>query len=217
MKRLISIGIVCAFIAGMLLIGRGVSAVAQLREQNPTTTPFMRSCSRPVVQQWVALDRIAPILRRAVIEAEDPRFFAHHGLDGVLIANSILANIRAGRVVRGASSITMQTAKNIFLGPKRTWMRKWNEVWLALAMETMLSKERILEMYLNVAEFAPRIYGAELGARYHVGTSASGLNIVQAAKLASLLPNPKMITHPKYRARFARAERRIRERLLWSE
>ncbi len=202
-----------ALVAGAILVLRGGLAVAHLSHHTPSSTPFMRTCHRPAVQQVVSLERISPALRRAVLIAEDPHFFDHPGIAWQSLVHAVIIDLGARRIVLGASSITMQTAKNIFLKPERTWQRKWNELWIAFAMEAMLSKERILELYLNVAEFAPRIYGAELGAQYYFGKPASKLGEQEAAQLASLLPNPKMITHPAYRARFAVAAIRIREQL----
>lgn len=201
-----------AFLLGGAAAFPTVARVATLRHANPQMTPFMAD-GRTALQQWVSLGEIAAPLQRAVVVAEDPRFFRHRGVDAWLVLHSLRCNLALGRTVRGGSTITMQLAKNLFFGPERTWARKAKEVAIALAMEALLSKERILELYLNVAEWGPGVFGAEMAARHHFSKSASALTNGEAAYLASILPNPRLISSPLYRARFARAQARIEERL----
>jgi monofunctional biosynthetic peptidoglycan transglycosylase len=139
--------------------------------------------------RWVPADRISPQLALAVIAAEDQRFPTHFGLDLEAIRRAADHNARGGRT-RGASTITQQTVKNLFLWPGRSWLRKGLEAWLALWMEALLSKGRILELYLNLAQFGDNIYGAEAASRYYFGVSADHLDAREAALLAAVLPNP---------------------------
>lgn len=140
-------------------------------------------------KDWVPLTRISPHLQRAVIAAEDAKFCMHGGFDWEAVDTAIERRRRGGRVL-GASTISMQTAKNLFLWPARTYFRKGGEVYITVWLETLLSKRRILELYLNVIEFGPGIYGAEAAARHYFGVSAADLSATQAAQLASVLPSP---------------------------
>ena len=140
-------------------------------------------------KDWVALDQIAPALPEAVLAAEDNLFCTHWGFDLEALQGEI-ADWRAGRPVRGASTISMQTAKNLFLWPGRSLLRKGIEAWLTPQIELLLGKRRIMEVYLNIVEFGPGLYGAEAAARAHFGKSAADLTRTEAARLAAVLPNP---------------------------
>jgi monofunctional glycosyltransferase len=139
---------------------------------------------------WVPLAAIAPALPRAVVAAEDNRFCEHFGFDWQALEGQIDA-LLAGERVRGASTITMQTAKNLFLWPGRDLVRKALEAWLTPQVELLLPKRRIVEVYLNVAEFGPGIYGAEAAARAYFGKPARDLSAREAALLAAILPSPR--------------------------
>lgn len=139
--------------------------------------------------QWVPLAQIAQPMQLAVIAAEDQRFPSHHGFDVNAIEAAFAHNAR-GKRVRGASTITQQTAKNLFLWPSRSYLRKGIEAWLTLLMELMLGKERILELYLNIVEFGPGIYGVDAAGRHFFGKPARQLNWTESARLAAVLPNP---------------------------
>jgi len=141
-----------------------------------------------IQRQWVPLERISPNLMRAVIASEDGRFCSHWGIDFGEVAAAIRRS--SGGTPRGASTITMQVAKNLFLWPAKSYVRKLVEVPLTYAIELMWPKRRILEVYLNIAEWGPGIFGAEAAAREHFNRSASRLNARQAAQLAVTLPNP---------------------------
>jgi monofunctional biosynthetic peptidoglycan transglycosylase len=143
-----------------------------------------------LAKDWVPLERMAPILPAAVIAAEDNLFCEHEGFDLGALEGEI-RDYFAGRGVRGASTITMQTAKNLFLWPDRSLARKVLEAWLTPQIELLWSKRRIIEVYLNVAEFGPGIYGAEAAAEAHFGTTAAELSASQGALLAAVLPNPR--------------------------
>lgn len=144
----------------------------------------------PIRREWMALERIAPDLPRAVIAAEDMTFCSHFGFEPEAIEQAWENNQRGGRTVRGGSTISMQTAKNVFLWPSRTYVRKGLEAWLTLYIEAVWSKPRILEVYLNVVEWGPGVYGAEAAARHHFGKSAAQLSAHEAALLAAILPSP---------------------------
>jgi monofunctional biosynthetic peptidoglycan transglycosylase len=141
-------------------------------------------------KQWRALDQIAPALAYAAIAAEDNHFCAHFGFDWQALSE-VLEEARAGGRTRGASTITMQTAKNLFLWPGRSLLRKGFEAWLTPQIELLWPKRRILEVYLNIAELGPGIYGAEAAAKAYFGKPAASLAPVEAALLAAVLPNPR--------------------------
>jgi monofunctional biosynthetic peptidoglycan transglycosylase len=159
----------------------------------PPATPLMliRAVEGEGWQRdWVPFERIAPALPRAVIAAEDNLFCEHWGFD-LQSLRDVVEEYREGERVRGASTITMQTAKNLFLWPGRSMIRKGIEAYLTPYLELLLTKRRILELYLNVAEWGPGVYGAEAAARTHFGRSAAELTEQQAALLAAVLPNPR--------------------------
>ena len=138
---------------------------------------------------FVRLDRISPNLQHAVIAAEDGRFYQHHGFDWHEMQTAMEANLEKGRG-RGASTITQQLVKNLFFGTGRSYLRKGAEFTLVPVAELVLGKRRILELYLNVAEWGPGVYGAEAASRYHYKISASGVSREQGARLAAILPAP---------------------------
>lgn len=140
--------------------------------------------------RWKSLDDISPRLVEAVIASEDARFCSHHGFDMEAIEKALKANERGGRI-RGGSTITQQTAKNVFLWPGRDWIRKGLEAGYTVLIETLWGKRRIMEVYLNVAEWAPGVYGAEAAARHWFGKSAADLTPREAARLAAILPSPR--------------------------
>jgi monofunctional biosynthetic peptidoglycan transglycosylase len=161
------------------------------RVVNPpvTTVMLLKGLARaPIDKSWVELDQISPHLLRAVIMSEDARFCAHQGIDWVEVESAL--DDDDGRQ-RGASTITMQTVKNLFLWTDRSWLRKGLEAPLALYADLVLSKRRIAEIYLNVAEWGKGLYGAAAAARHYFGTSADALAPGQAALLAAVLPAPR--------------------------
>lgn len=176
---------------------RGISAVFLLAVSatvlwavlNPPTTWYMMQESRRlggVDQRWVPLEEIAPIMARAAVAAEDANFCLHWGLDVVAIRKAIDEGSN-----RGASTISQQTVKNVFLWHGRSWVRKVIEAAMTPLVEALWSKRRILEVYLNVAEFDEGVFGVEAAARHYFGVSAKDLTNVQAARLAAILPAPK--------------------------
>jgi len=142
-------------------------------------------------RQWVPYERISVNLKRAVIAAEDARFLDHEGFDWEMIQKALAKNEKRGHVVAGASTISQQLAKNLFLSGERSWLRKGQEAIITWMLEDVLSKQRILELYLNLAEWGEGVFGAEAAARYHFGVPASALTAEQAAWLAVILPSPR--------------------------
>lgn len=138
----------------------------------------------------VARSAMSPALRRAVLASEDDRFYLHNGIDFVEIEKALDARKRGGRL-RGASTLTQQVAKNIFLWNGRSFVRKGAEAYLTLWLELLLTKERILDLYINLAEWGPYQFGAEAGARYHFRKSAATLTREEAARMAAILPAPR--------------------------
>jgi monofunctional biosynthetic peptidoglycan transglycosylase len=141
--------------------------------------------------RWVPYGRISEPLKRAVIAAEDAKFLDHEGFDWEAIQKAMEKNERRGKVVAGASTISQQLAKNLFLSGERSWLRKGQEAVITAMLEVAMDKRRILELYLNFAEWGEGVFGAEAAARRHFGLPASQLDAAQAAWLASILPSPR--------------------------
>ncbi|MBI3356575.1 MAG: monofunctional biosynthetic peptidoglycan transglycosylase [Nitrospirae bacterium] len=174
--------------------------VGTLARNNPTSTALMEyrlakgpGQGRVATRQWiwVPLARISSHLQRAVIAAEDASFFIHEGFDWEGIRDAALDNLEAGEMKRGGSTITQQLAKNLYLSSERSLLRKAREALITRSLEHRLTKERILELYLNVAEWGCGVYGAEAAARHHFGKSADELTADEAAWLAAILPSPQ--------------------------
>jgi monofunctional biosynthetic peptidoglycan transglycosylase len=166
--------------------------VAALQSSNPETTAFIernRAEGLELRWQWVTMTRISPELQKAVVVAEDISFFSHDGFDRSELKVAFQEAI-SGKRLRGASTITQQLAKNLWLSPSRSPLRKLREALLTRRLERHLSKLRILELYLNVVEFGPGLFGVEAAASYYFGLSASELDAERAAQLAASLPRP---------------------------
>ena len=173
--------------------------VAILRVHDPKLTALMRSRARQakaankelvLKQTWVPLSTIPKHMQMAVVAAEDENFWTHNGFDWDAIRKAFERNEKIGRVKVGGSTITQQLAKNLYLSTGRSYVRKAREALITYAMELLLPKERILELYLNLVEFGPGIFGVEEAAQYHFHVSASRLSINQACRLAAILPSP---------------------------
>ena len=167
---------------------------------NPSSSSFMESRLEAIQEKnpdaelkykWVDYAKISNNLKRAVIASEDSKFVDHEGFDWVGIEKAYEKNLKKGKLVAGGSTISQQLAKNLFLSSKRTPWRKGEEVIVTLMLENMLSKQRILEIYLNVIEWGNGVFGAEAAARHYYKTSAADLSKAQAAKLAAMVPNPR--------------------------
>ncbi len=167
--------------------------------QPPVTSVMLRHVvartikgERPIwpAHTTVSRGQLSPALRRAVLASEDDRFYLHFGIDVVEIQNALDRQRRGGKL-RGASTLTQQVAKNLFLWNGRSFVRKGIEAYLAVLLELLLTKERILDLYLNLAEWGPNTFGAEAAARLHFRKSAASLTRDEAARLAAILPAPR--------------------------
>ncbi len=156
--------------------------LGESREKNPDAS---------LRYQWVDYTKISRNLKRAMIAAEDSKFVEHEGFDWEGIQLAIEKNKSRGRYVAGGSTITQQLAKNLFLSPEKSYLRKGQEAIITLMLEYTLDKERILELYLNVIEWGNGVFGAEAASRRYFGISASQLSAEQAARLAAMAPNPR--------------------------
>lgn len=192
--------------------------VAVLSKSNPTSTALMDSRVAAAREQgrslsrawtWVPLSRMSPHLPRAVIAAEDASFFIHEGFDWEGIKDAALHNLEAGEMKRGGSTITQQLAKNLYLSSERSLLRKAREALITRSLEHRLTKERILELYLNVAEWGRGVYGAEAAARHHFGKSAAELTVEEAAWLAAILPSPQRYDPLRHTTVLVRRHQRI--------
>ncbi len=154
----------------------------ELRDKNPQAK---------LQYQWVPYEKISVNLKRAVVASEDDKFMEHSGFDWAGIEKALKKNQRKGKKVAGGSTITQQLAKNLFLSPSRSYIRKMEEAVITVMIESLWSKRRILEVYLNVVEWGTGVFGAEAGARRHFGQSAVYLNESQAARMAVMLPSPR--------------------------
>jgi monofunctional biosynthetic peptidoglycan transglycosylase len=189
-------------LAGLVLVLTALP-LGWLAVREPFTTAFMlrsrssdpatgRAC-KVVHYRWVDRRAMAGDLRRAVVLAEDQRFLEHHGFDLRQLRRAVEERAQARRL-RGASTISQQLAKNLFLWPGRSWLRKGLEAWYTIWLELLLPKQRILELYLNVAQFGPCVFGVEAAAQRFFGVHASGVSPTQAALLAAVLPSPGKIS-----------------------
>jgi len=200
--------------------------VAALARENPRTTAFIdrweSRSGRDAACIWVPYARISPHLKRAVLVAEDIDFFSHSGFATKEIRSALEKAWNEKRPPRGASTITQQLAKNLWLSPSRNPLRKVKEAILTVQLERSLSKRRILELYLNVVELGPGVYGAEAAAHHWFGTSAAALTERQAAELAAALPKPDDwhpgATSRRYQTQVELVLRRMgRAQFLWKE
>ena len=187
------------FIALLLYQGWFAAHIWYWVGHNPGSTSFMQArlerlqAKNPnavLKQRWASYARISDELKRAVIVAEDAKFSEHDGFDWEGIQKAMEKNQRRGRVVAGGSTISQQLAKNLFLSGEKSLWRKGQEAVITWMLEMMMDKERILEIYLNVAEWGEGVFGAEAAARHYYNASATSLNAEQAAQLAAMLPRP---------------------------
>jgi monofunctional glycosyltransferase len=213
----------CAILVLLLLLAP-IPLVLVLRVAEPPTTMLILGQAlerylegkRPFLprRQPVPLSQIAPHLRLAVLVSEDERFYQHRGFDFREIARA-LEDHDQGKPLRGASTISQQTAKNLFLWEGRSWLRKGLEAYLTVILETLLGKDRILEIYLNLAEWGDGIFGAEMAAQTYFRKPAAGLSRLEAARLAAILPNPRRwelddpVAHRRARRILARLAQRV--------
>jgi monofunctional biosynthetic peptidoglycan transglycosylase len=197
-------------------------AVAELRKENPGETALMRQRrdeaaeegrTLHIVQEWVSVKQLPRHFLDAVIVAEDGTFYRHGGIEWFEVWESFRRNLREGRVARGASSITQQVAKNLYLSTDQTPVRKLKELVITLLLEGELTKDRILELYVNVIEWGPGIFGVQAAAREYFNTRASSLSLEESIRLAAVIPSP-LKHRPDRESRYLRFQTRvIRERM----
>jgi monofunctional biosynthetic peptidoglycan transglycosylase len=196
--------------------------VRVLKTTNPTTTAFMQLRQEQAeaegrrlrhVQRWVPYSRISQNLKRAVLVAEDDAFWDHEGIDLDQIRRSIEINLERGAPVRGASTLTQQLAKNLYLSPSRNPLRKLRELIIARRLEAELGKSRIFEIYLNVIEWGDGVWGAEAAARTYFGVPASALTAAQSALLAGAIINPRVLNPARPTQRLQRRQRMLLARM----
>jgi monofunctional biosynthetic peptidoglycan transglycosylase len=173
--------------------------VCELAKRNPKSTEFMERKKdkweddgkrHKIDQRWVPLSAISRHLKNAVVVTEDPNFYSHKGINFYAIKLALEEDIRQRRIAYGASTITQQLMKNLYLSPWQNPLRKWREAILALRVERCVKKSRILEIYLNVIEWGDSIYGIEAASRRYFGKSAASLDITESALLTAMIPNP---------------------------
>jgi monofunctional biosynthetic peptidoglycan transglycosylase len=167
---------------------------------NPSSSAFMdtrleimqdKNPNAELRQKWVSYAKISNNLKRALIAAEDAKFVDHEGFDWEGIQKAYVKDLRKGKIVAGGSTISQQLAKNLFLSTKRTPWRKLQETVITVMLETVMDKQRIFEIYLNVIEWGNGVFGAEAAARHYYHVTAAQLTADQAAKLAAMVPNPR--------------------------
>jgi len=215
-KRLLRVvlALAAAGFAFVIYVWASLPDVRPLATENPTTTAFMEIRAREAaaegrelrhVHEWVPYAQIPADLRRAVLIAEDDAFFQHEGVDFTQLRQAIETSWEEGTPIRGASTITQQLAKNLYLSPARSPVRKFRELIIARRLEAALSKERILELYLNLIEWGDGVWGVGAAARVHFGVPASALTREQSALLAGAIINPRAMNPadpgPRLRAR----------------
>jgi len=225
MKRLLVVGSLLFLLAigytGLTLAT--LPDVTSIQKTNPTITALMEQRAeenhikpRPI-RTWVPYNSISPNLRNAVLIAEDGSFFQHSGYDVFEIKESMKRNWREKRFSRGASTITQQLAKNLYLSTSRNPLRKIREFFIAQELEQTLSKQRIFEIYLNVIEWGDGLYGIEPAARRYFGKSSSELLPEEAAILAAMIPNPRRYTPARNLKYLEKRKAQILERLMRSK
>jgi monofunctional biosynthetic peptidoglycan transglycosylase len=195
----IILGGICALAGGVLWVYLSLPNVAYLKSQNPKTTALIDQRLREsrnagkelkVRQAWVGFDSIPTILKEAVRVAEDASFYEHEGIDYDELREAIQKNLEQGKFARGASTITQQLAKNLFLSTDKSLRRKLEEYFIARRLEAELSKNRIFHLYLNVIEFGPGVFGVEAAARHYFGKSVGQLSLEEVVRLTAVIPKP---------------------------
>jgi len=226
MRRLstrLALAVFVALAALLAWVGAGLPARSEVRAlatKNPGRTRLMEQRAEEarakggkarVVQSWVPLSRVSRHLIHAVLASEDQNFFGHEGVDWKAIEESIEKNVERRRFARGGSTITQQLAKNLYLGTRKSLVRKVRELVVTRWLETDLPKARILALYLNLIEWGDGVYGCDAAARHWYSKPASDLSATEAAGLAAMIPNPRRLNPRVNAARHERATRRV----LW--
>lgn len=229
MKRVLRFLAWLSVAAAAIFLAVQLSFLARIwwwRDHDPRITAFMQAslermrATAPdarLRQTWVAYDRISPHLKRAVVAAEDAKFTDHEGFDWEAIEKALETNRRRGKVVSGASTISQQLAKNLFLSAERTPWRKGQEALITVMIEHVMDKRRILEIYLNVIEWGDGVFGAEAAARHYFGTGAATLGPEASARLAAMVPNPRFYDRNRNTTWLTRKSRMILARMPSAE
>ena len=199
--KIVVIIILIFFIGAMVYTAYWSLKISSLKNNNPQSTVFTKSCEK-VDLKWVSLSDVAPVMKKGIQVAEDPRFYEHSGIDLKLIKSSIKRNIRDMKPSRGGSTITMQVIKNLYLGPRKTIWRKVEEIYLAVIMNQLLSKDRILEIYLNVIQLGKCIFGVQLASEAFFNKNSNELDIHDASYLISIMPNPNLLNSGYFQGQF---------------
>lgn len=195
------------FVLGLAIFYIFKPQIILLNFKNPEKTAMMKfrmkeakkkGIKYTLRQRWVDYESISPAMKRAVVIAEDEKFWDHHGFDWGGIIEALKYDFKKRKVVRGGSTITQQLAKNLYLKPRRNFLRKFHEAILAAELELFLSKERILEIYLNVVEWGNGIFGVQEASRFYFGKDASELTVDESLRLVAILPNPRKFSPVKY-------------------
>ena len=188
----------------------GVSMVITVKDWQRKDHPFVVGPKNP---RWTPYGAVPAALKKAVVASEDANFYSHEGVDYEAIRDAIKTDLRKGKFVRGGSTITQQVAKNLYLTREKTLIRKVKEIVLARRMDDALSKSRILELYLNVVELGPMVYGVGHAANYYFGKPPPALTVRECAFLASMLPGPKVYNPYRKMDRVMRRSDRILQRM----
>lgn len=200
LRRWLGFGALFFLLFLLLDFGSICLEVWSLSVHDPKTSAFiqryLKTCSNPCpfYQSWKPLGEISKNLQEAVLISEDDAFFEHEGIDPEAIKESIELNLKKKKFARGGSTLTQQLAKNLYLSPSKNPWRKAKEILLAMLMEKMISKQRILEIYLNVIEWGKGIYGAQAASEFYFKKDASALSAPEAAYLSAIIPNPGLYT-----------------------
>ena len=193
------------------LAKRGVSMVITVKDWEKKSHPFVVGPRNP---RWTPYGAIPAALKKAVVASEDANFYTHEGVDYEAIREAIKTDLKKGKFARGGSTITQQVAKNLFLSREKTIVRKVKEIVLARRLDDSLSKARILELYLNVVELGPMVYGIGHAAHYYFGKVPSALSVRECAFLASMLPGPKVYNPYRKMDRVMKRSDRILRRMV---
>ncbi len=207
-KKIRQVKYIISILAGLVLMSIlwfyfNLPDVAYLVKVNPKTTAFMelrkaqaevKNKQYRLKQTWVNFETIPALLKKAIRITEDSSFYAHKGVDWFELQASIKKNMKAGRFVRGGSTISQQLAKNIYLSTDKSLFRKFKELFITYRLEKALSKDRIFHIYLNVIEFGPGVFGVQAASRYHFNKDVDNLNLAEIVRLTAVIPRPLSIS-----------------------
>lgn len=194
-RKMMQALILIPLLAPVSLVTLLLPQIATLRYYRPPVTAYICERPWPFHQQWRALSAMPDSLKDSVVAAEDANFYIHHGLDFREMRASVKRNLAKKKYDRGFSTITMQLARNLYLNSSKNILRKGLEIAIALEIETVLPKDRILELYLNLIEWGDGYYGAEAGAQHYFKKSVTSLTPEEAAFMAAIIPSPRRWGH----------------------